>query len=142
MRPSRACTIAAIAPWFMLAACNRPTQSATPPPPADSFQVEPFEVHSGELIEKVSGAAVTSAFFRKASVLPLLGREFLDGEYGTPGARVVVIAASFWQRRFGGDPVLIGRTLQINERQYTIVGILPTTFQFPAGVEIWIPGNP
>jgi len=89
----------------------------------------------------VNGASVTSAFFREAKVLPMVGRLFLDKEYQSADARVVVIAASFWQRRFGGDPALIGRTLTVNQQQRTVVGILPKTFQFPGDAEIWIPQN-
>ena len=53
----------------------------------------------------------------------------------------VVIAASLWQRQFAGDLALIGKTLSVNQRQYTIVGILPKSFQFPAGAELWMPQN-
>jgi hypothetical protein len=138
-KPNRTCSIAAMALCFMLAACNRPTESADHPPFANSFHVGLFEVRVGEAMENVNGAAVTSAFFREANVLPLLGREFLDKEYRTASARVVVMAASLWQRQFGGDPALIGRSLHINEQQYTVVGILPGSFQFPTGAELWIP---
>jgi hypothetical protein len=141
MKPNRTCAIAALALCFILVACNRPTESADHPPFANSFHVELFEVRVGEAMENVNGAAVTSAFFREAKVLPLLGREFLDEEYQTANARVVVVAASLWQRQFGGDPALIGKSLLINERQYTVVGILPKTFQFPPGAELWIPQN-
>lgn len=141
MKPNRTCSIAAMALCFMLVACNRPAESADHPPSAGSFHVELFEIRVGEAIENVNGAAVTSAFFREARVLPLLGREFLDEEYQTASARVVVMAASLWQRQFGGDPALIGKSLHINERQYAVVGILPKTFQFPTGAELWIPQN-
>lgn len=139
MKSNRTCSIAAMALCFMLVACNRPTESANHPLSADSFHVELFEVRVGEAIENVNGAAVTSAFFREANVLPLLGREFLDEEYQTASVRVVVMAASLWQRQFGGDPALIGKSLHINEQQYTVVGILPKTFQLPTGAELWIP---
>jgi hypothetical protein len=140
-KQSRGCSIAAMALFFLLAACNHPGESAGSPPSAGSFHIEPLEVHTGDTTEKVNGAAVTSAFFRETKSLPLLGRQFLDQEYQASSARVVVMASSLWQRRFGGDPGVIGRTLQINERPYTIVGILPQTFQYPAGVELWLPQN-
>ena len=60
MKPNRTCSIAAMALCFMLAACNRPTESASNPPSADSFHVELFEVRVGEAIENVNGAAVTA----------------------------------------------------------------------------------
>ena len=71
----------------------------------------------------------------------MLGRVFRDEEYQVAGAPAVVIAASLWQRQFGGDPALIGKTLSVNQRQCTIVGILPKTFQFPTGAELWMPQN-
>lgn len=141
MKPNRTCSIAAMVLCFLLVACSRPPESANHPPSANTFHVELFEVRVGEVIENVKGAAVTSAFFREANVLPLLGREFLDEEYQTASARVVVMAASRWQRQFGGDPALIGKGLHINAQQYTVVGILPKTFQFPTGAELWIPQN-
>ena len=141
MKPSRAYSIAATALCLMLGACNSSTEPAAPPPSAGSFHAELFEISLGQAREKVSGAVVTGAFFRDANVLPLLGREFLDEEYQTANPRVVIMAASLWQRRFAGDPALIGRTLNINGRQHTIVGILPNTFQLPTGAELWVPQN-
>ena len=64
----------------------------------------PFDVRIGEAIEKVNGVSVTSAFFRESKVLPMVGRLFLDEEYQTEGAHVVVIAASLWRRRFRRGP--------------------------------------
>ena len=126
---------------FALAGCDHPAVSSVSTPSSDSFRAEAFEVRIGEATEKVNGASVTSAFFREAKVLPMVGRLFLDKEHQSADARVVVIAASFWQRRFGGDPALIGRTLTVNQQQCTVVGILPKTFQFPSDAEIWIPQN-
>jgi hypothetical protein len=134
--------IGAAALCLTLAACNGPAEPAAFTPSADSSRAEPFEVRVGETIEKVNGASVTNAFFREAKVLPMLGRVFPDEEYQVAGAPVVVIAASLWQRRFGGNPpALIGKTLSVNQRQCTIVGILPKTFQFPTGSELWMPQN-
>src|SRR5215469_12906113 len=133
--------LAVAAVCFALAGCDHPVESAASTPSVDSFRAEVFEVRIGEATEKVNGSLVTSAFFREAKVLPMLGRLFLDQEYQIADAGVVVIAASFWQRRFGGDPAVIGRTLSINGQQCTLVGILPMTFQFPTNAELWIPQN-
>ena len=132
---------AAAALCFALAGCYHPAESAIPNPSADSFRAEVFEVRIGEATEKVNGASVTSAFFQEAKAQPLVGRLFLNKEYQGADARVVVIAASLWQRRFGGDPALIGRTLSVNQQQRTVVGILPQTFQFPIDAELWLPHN-
>ena len=124
---------------FALAGCGHPSESAVSTPSADSFRAEVFEVRIGEATEKLKGASVTSSFFREANVLPMVGRLFVDEEYQIADARVVMIAASFWRRRFGGDPALIGRTLSVNQQQRTVVGILPETFQFPTDAELWAP---
>ena len=118
---------------------DHPAGSAASTPSTDSFRGEVFQVRIGEATEKVNGASVTSAFFQEAKVLPLVGRLFLDNEYQIADARVVVIGASLWQRLFGGDPALIGRTLNVNQQQRTVVGILPKTFQFPTDAELWTP---
>jgi len=102
-----------------LAACNGPAERPAASPSADSFRAERFEVRIGEALEKVNGASVTNAFFREAKVLPMLGRVFLDEEYRVAGTSAVVIAASLWQRQFAGDPALIGKTLNVNQRQCT-----------------------
>jgi hypothetical protein len=133
----------AIVLCLALTGCHSPAESAASAssPSAESFRAEVFEIRIGETAEKVNGASVTSTFFREAKALPMVGRLFLDKEYRAADARVVVIAASFWQRRFGGDPALIGRTLSVNQQQCTVVGILPKTFQVPAGAEVWMPQN-
>jgi hypothetical protein len=131
----------AVALCFALAGCYHPAEPAASTPSADTFRAEVFEIRIGEATEKVNGASVTSAFFREAKALPMVGRLFLDKEYQVADARVVVIAASLWQRRFGRDPALIGRTLSVNQQQRTVVGVLPKTFQFPTDAELWIPHN-
>jgi hypothetical protein len=133
--------VAAVALCCALAGCDHSAKSAASTPSADSSRAEVFEVRIGEATEKVNGASVTSAFFREAKVLPMVGRLFLEKEYQIADARVIVIAASFWQRRFGGDPALVGRTLTVNHQQCTVVGILPKTFQFPTDAELWMPQN-
>ena len=127
--------------WLTLGGCGHPAGSAASAPSADSFRAEVFEVHIGEAAERVKGASVTSVFFREVNAPPLVGRLFLDKEYQITGTPVVVIAASYWQRRLGGDPAVIGRNLRVNQEQRTVVGILPRRFQFPTDAEIWIPQN-
>src|SRR5262249_40803818 len=89
---------------FSLVGCDHLTESAAPTPSAESFRAEVFEIRIGEAPEKVNSALVTSASFREAKALPIVGRLFLDKEYQVANASVVLIAASFWQQRFGGTP--------------------------------------
>jgi hypothetical protein len=124
-----------------LAGCHGPAETAASTPSADTFRAERFELRIGDTTEEVIGASVKKAFFREAKVLPLLGRLFLDDEYQAAGPGVVVIGASLWQSQFDGNPTAIGRTLAVNQRPCTIIGILPKTFQFPGGAELWMPQN-
>jgi len=96
------------------------------------------EGHAGP--ERLSGAAVTASFFDVLDVQPALGRVFSDVE-DRPGAEpVAVFAHGLWQRRFGGDPSVVGRTVRIDDRTVTIAGIMPPSFRFPAAdTDIWLP---
>jgi len=87
----------------------------------------------------VRGASVAPAFFQSAKVPPLLGRGFLPEEYGSDRQQVVMLSERFWQQRLGGDPRIIGATLRLNGQSFTVIGILPMTFDVPSGVDVWVP---
>jgi putative ABC transport system permease protein len=82
--------------------------------------------------------AVSGNFFPLLGVQPILGRSFTTEEIQPNGPRVVILSHAFWARHFSGDPTVIGRTLSLNERPITIVGVLPASFDF-AGM--FAPGN-
>lgn len=94
--------------------------------------------------ERLPGASVAANFFTTLGVAPFIGRGFLADE-NTPGQnRVVVLSHSFWQRHYGGDPNVSGRTVTLNGNPHTIVGVMPATFRHPdPGVavppELWSP---
>jgi len=69
-------------------------------------------------------------FFRVTAVPPALGRSFTEAEE-TAEARVMVLTDRLWRRSFAGDPRAIGRTAELNEEPYTIVGVMPPGFEFP-----------
>lgn len=76
--------------------------------------------------EKVDAAEVSAGFFRTLGVSPVLGRDFsYDDARNGWNADVALMGNKFWRSRFGGDPSVVGRTLRLNERAYTIVGVLP-----------------
>jgi putative ABC transport system permease protein len=94
--------------------------------------------------ERVRSARVTSSFFPLLGVRPVLGRTFLAGE-DQPGAEpIVIISHGLWQRRFGGDPEIIGQAISLNGGAYTVVGVLPPQFKFAkvGDAEAWAPLNP
>ena len=81
--------------------------------------------------ERVTGAEVSPGYFRMLGVRPALGREFTVDEEGGGGANVLVLSDGFWRRRFGGDSAVLGRTLAIDGRAHTIIGVMPPSFDPP-----------
>ena len=94
----------------------------------------------GDRSERLTGFAVSSDFFRVLGVTPTLGRTFSTEEEQPGRDPVVIISDSLWHRRFGGDRNVVGRTVRINDRSYTVVGVMPPDFAFPnSNVEAWAP---
>ncbi len=89
--------------------------------------------------ERVASIRVTPNFFRAFGILPRSGRGF-SAEDGRPGASpVMVISHGLWQRRFGGDPGVVGRTVFANDTPYRIVGVMPPGFDVTPRADIWVP---
>ncbi|HVG32964.1 MAG TPA: ABC transporter permease [Pyrinomonadaceae bacterium] len=81
--------------------------------------------------ERLRGARVSAGLFEMLGVKPAQGRTF-TAEEDTPGhENVVILSNGLWQRRFGADPNILGRSLMLNSTSYTVIGIMPQTFQFP-----------
>ena len=86
-----------------------------------------------------AAARVANGFFEVYSARPLLGRTILPEENMVRGDRVVVLSHRLWQRRFGGDPNIVGKTFTIGGRSTTIVGVMPPEFKEPIYAEAWTP---
>jgi putative ABC transport system permease protein len=86
---------------------------------------------AGKEPERVVGAFVTSSFFDVVGVGLARGRAFLPEDDAPGGGQVVILAHELWQRRFGADPEVIGKSLTFNGEPYTVVGILPEDFRYP-----------
>ncbi len=86
---------------------------------------------SGENSEDVPGLAATSDIFEVLGTRPLLGRGFSRDDEKENAARVVVIGYSFWQRRFAGDPKIIGQQVTLAGKVHTITGVMPRGWKFP-----------
>jgi putative ABC transport system permease protein len=84
----------------------------------------------------------SGAFFRTLGVPPLIGRTFGEEEARPGHERVVVLGHALWQRRFGGDPGILGRTLTLDGAPYTVIGVMPASFRYPSKVELWVPLAP
>src|SRR5882724_8165926 len=94
--------------------------------------------------ERIEGSRVTSEFFSVLGVSPALGRDFLSGEDKPNAPTVVILSYGLWQRKFGGDPAIVGQTLILDGSAGTVIGVMPKTFQFaPTGAsEMWTPLRP
>jgi len=93
--------------------------------------------------ESVPAVRASANFFHVLGVDPILGRTFQDGEDKQGGPKVTVLTYGLWQRRFGGDTGIVGRAVTINGDSYTVIGVLPASFQFalrPA--DLWLPYQP
>jgi putative ABC transport system permease protein len=97
---------------------------------------------NGEDAEQVSGVRVTADFFNVLGIAPLLGRGFLAEEETLGKDHEVVLSYGLWQRRFGGDRALLGQTIKLDGEDYTVVGIMPRSFNFQFWSdprELWVP---
>jgi predicted permease len=108
-----------------------------------AHQVLPLNLGHGEKPERVWAGIVSGNYFDVLGVKPLIGRMFLPEEDRTPNTHpVAVIGYGLWQRRFGGDPNVVGRKITLNERDFTIIGVTPKDFGSPfAGLalDVWTP---
>jgi putative ABC transport system permease protein len=97
--------------------------------------------------ERVSCGTVTANLFSVLGVQPALGRGFTEREDAPNGARVAILGFGLWQRRYGGDPSIVGRSIIIDGQPYEVVGVmprdfvLPTDFQNPTPTVLWTPAR-
>ncbi len=96
--------------------------------------------------ERIAAAAVSASLFPLLGVRPAVGRALLPEEDQAGRDDAVVLSDGFWRRRFGGDPGLVGQKLVLDDKPYTVAGIMPRGFQFPYAsssavdpVDLWIP---
>ena len=93
----------------------------------------------GNSTEDTPVGLVTPDLFSLFRVKPLLGRTFSEEETRPGRFRVAVISQSLWQRRFGSDPNVLGRTVQLSGAASTIIGVIPAGFSFPNEAQLWRP---
>src|SRR5262249_51572993 len=109
---------------------------------------ESFSLTDRSEPERVSGLRVSVNILSLLGVKPLLGRDFLPEEEQPGREAVALVSHTLWQRRYAGDPGLVGRTLTLDGKGYTVVGILPPGLKHPgltfatlppSGADVWIP---
>ena len=88
--------------------------------------------------ERVPRAGVTNGFFSVLGVQPILGRTFVPAEDQPDTQSVAIISHGLWKRRFGSDPAIVGKQVQISARPVTILGVMPPGFEFPEQTQVWV----
>jgi predicted permease len=89
--------------------------------------------------ERVQTGVVSANFFDLLGVRPILGRAFLPGEDRHGAEAVLVLSHAYWMRAFGGDPSVVGRVFQMNDRPHTVVGVLPPIPGYPEDNDVYMP---
>src|SRR5262249_53462513 len=99
-----------------------------------------FNLSGGGEPERAPGAMVSDTLFPALGPHPSMGRNFLQEEDRKGGPNVVILSHHLWSRRFGADPNILGQTLLLDSRPYTIVGVMPQGFDFPTKeIALWVP---
>ncbi len=89
--------------------------------------------------ERIPGALVGANMFSMLGVQPVSGRAFTKEEDLPGGEPVVILMSSLWQKRFASNPDVIGKTLTLNDKIYTVIGVMPANFRLPEAAEVLIP---
>jgi predicted permease len=116
---------------------------------AEMAIVSPFQGYNvssegNKLPEVIDAAWCSGNFFSLLGVQPMLGRNFTADDDRPGAAATAILSASFWKRRYGGDPAIVGKTLWLDAKPYTIIGVLPSTFVYSGAfggstVRVWTP---
>jgi putative ABC transport system permease protein len=105
-----------------------------------AIEQQSFDLTGMDYPERLSGCAVSTNFFDTLGAGAALGRMFQPGEDRPGSNQVVVLKHSLWVRRFGSDPNIVGKTLTLNAKTFTVIGVAPPDFNFPLNsVELWSP---
>ncbi|HEV2663956.1 MAG TPA: ABC transporter permease, partial [Blastocatellia bacterium] len=87
--------------------------------------------------ERITGVFVSQNLFSLLGAQPQIGRGFIDEDLKERQGLVVLLSHGLWQRRFGGDPSVIGKSLTLDGAPYTVIGVMPPHFQLPEEAELW-----
>jgi putative ABC transport system permease protein len=107
-----------------------------------AYSRQTLSFRGADLPERLEAAVVSSNLFRVLRTAPALGRGFLPEEELPGHDRVAVLSNDLWQREFGGDRGILGKTIRLDATEYTVVGVMPSQFEFPIQAErtqLWVP---
>ena len=96
-----------------------------------AYRGQSFNLTGGDHPERIRGLMITSKFFELLDVKPIVGRAFTSDEHELGRDHVVLLSSALWQSHFAGDPGVLGRSLKLDDESYTVIGVLPSSFDFP-----------
>ena len=94
---------------------------------------------AGREAERISGGVVSANFFKVIGLAPQIGRVFTEEEDRAGGPALAVISDGLWQRAFDRDPAVLGRSINLHNQLYNVVGVMPPRMSSPSGVDVWVP---
>jgi predicted permease len=110
-----------------------------------AYTVRPLSLARGDQTERVYAEVVSPEYFRVVGAQAALGQTFNEQDATNPGtATVAVLGARFWQRQFGSDPAIVGKTIQLNGAPFTVVGVMPERYPgLLRGIvaDMWVPAT-
>src|SRR5215510_12644442 len=104
-----------------------------------TLQYRNFTVSDGGDADRYLGAAISHQLFSVIGVPPQLGRDFRADDDRHGAEPVVLLSDDLWKRRYDADPSISGRTIRINSRPHTVIGIMPPRFKFTENQYMWLP---
>jgi putative ABC transport system permease protein len=104
-----------------------------------TYRCDTFSLNAASEMLPVEGCNVSANFFDLLGVAPAVGRSFAASEQQPGMDTVAVVSYAFWRRSLGGDPGVIGKSIQLNGRTHTVIGVMPVDFNFPVAMQVWVP---
>jgi putative ABC transport system permease protein len=104
-----------------------------------AYEWDTVNLSGNGLPQQAWGFQVTPNFFGVLGVHPALGRGFAPSEAVPGHNEVVVLSYRLWQQRYGGDPAILGKTIWIDSKSTTVIGVMPKDFDYPVPAQLWLP---
>ena len=106
---------------------------------AYDFSGPGLNLTGGAYPEQIKGLHVSVSYFKLFGASPQLGRTFTQEEDSPHGPHVIVLSDSLWRRRYGSDPHIVGKNIELGDDPYTVVGVMSPAFQFDPMPDLWLP---
>jgi putative ABC transport system permease protein len=104
-----------------------------------AYGEDTYTLSGGGEPEQVPGARISSGLFEILGIQPLMGRTFRAEEDRPTNDSVVILSYGLWQRRFAGNPNILGQSINVGNRPHIIIGVMPAGFRFPEVADMWRP---